>query len=445
MKYNPTLHKLSNGATVILDPVDTETTAVQIGFNTGSRDETPDKYGLTHFCEHMLCSGTKRFPTFKDIKDFMGYNGGYVGATTSSDTLLLYGRIVSKNLDKLIGVLSDQLQNSVFSPERIELERIVILDELYRAKGKKERQQTSFISRTLFNTDLFAFQTLGTEENIKSFTREQMLDWLAQRLSAKNCVITISGKINKPDAVLNQLERCFGFLPSHNVSENKKLKYTPAIAHNLTDDTKNVNIFIAFPKRSVETDKNKIANMCISRFKSYLNDELFEEVRQQNGLVYGIAVDALGNRHGVHFIETECAPQNVATVVGLIAKTCARVCHETPITDQWLQLHESRCQLGDADWLDSAERRATRLRQKYLNTGELYDFYGTVKIAHGLTATDVMEYTRGLFDGPISIITDGPSYDGDLAAIWKQNFPDSNVVSTLKNIDIPTNKNKQRG
>ncbi|MBR4860241.1 MAG: insulinase family protein, partial [Alphaproteobacteria bacterium] len=62
MKYNPTLHKLSNGVTVILDPMDIETVHMHVTFKTGACDEKPDEYGITHFCEHMFCKGSKRFP-----------------------------------------------------------------------------------------------------------------------------------------------------------------------------------------------------------------------------------------------------------------------------------------------------------------------------------------------------------------------------------------------
>ena len=68
MKFEPSLHKLSNGLTVILDPMDAASTKVVVAFDTGSRDEKPNEYGITHFCEHMLCKGTKRFKSYNEIK-----------------------------------------------------------------------------------------------------------------------------------------------------------------------------------------------------------------------------------------------------------------------------------------------------------------------------------------------------------------------------------------
>ena len=146
MKYEPTLHKLSNGVTVILDPMDLETTAVKVSFNTGSRDEQPHEYGITHFCEHMLCKGTKRLPTKREINDYMDYWGGACNALTGISQMALTGRILADNVKILIDFFADQLQNSLFDVQKIEIERRVICDERRRALDNPDRQFDDFIS-----------------------------------------------------------------------------------------------------------------------------------------------------------------------------------------------------------------------------------------------------------------------------------------------------------
>lgn len=443
MKYNPILHKLSNGVSVILDPMDIETTNVAVSFKTGSLDEGPDQYGITHFCEHMLCKGTSRFPSRKSIDDYMDENSGTVNAYTSLTELRLYGRILGDNLDKLIDVLSDQLRNSLFDASKIELERIVIQDELRRAKDDFGRQKTDFVSRTLFGgIPLYSFKTLGTIENIKSFSRDQMLNWLSNRLSAENCTIAISGKISSPDATLRLLESCFSFLPTHAVANQPEPAYTPTVAHNSYKKTNNVNIFIALPKRFRADDSERFETMCERRFKTYLRDELYEEIRQKHGLVYGISVRSLGQDNGLHFIETECAPEKVAQVVTLIARTCKRVYEAGGPSDEWLRRFESSAKLGDADWLDSAKKRQDTLVSHYHRNGKLYNFFDVVNMSASITAADVQKYSRGFFDVPISIVTDGPDFGVGLGAVWKQNFPDSNIAS---NASEKTQINQTRG
>ncbi|MBQ4130635.1 MAG: insulinase family protein [Alphaproteobacteria bacterium] len=441
MKYNPTLHRLSNGVAVILDPMEVETASVAVSFKTGSWDEKPNEYGITHFCEHMLCKGTTRFPTRTAIQDFLDEHAGMTNATTSPTELRLHGRIIGENLDKLIDVLSDQLQNSLFLPERIELERLVILDELRRSQDN--RPGPAFVWQTLFNQSV-SNRTLGPADNIKSFSREQMLDWLGQRLSAKNCTIAISGKISDPSSVLDLLEQKFNFLPTHDVSHLAEPTYHPVNAHDSSRKTRNVNLLVAIPKRFKMDNSMLFERACERRFKICLEKELFEEVRQKHGLVYGISVGAIGQNNGVHTIETECSPENIARVTELIAQTCNRVYNSGVPTDEWLQRYVNSCKLGDADWLDAPQKRLDSLVNHFSKNNKLYDFFNDVKLTDSITAKDVQKYSRGFFDQPMSIVTAGPAYDANLAQIWKQNFPESNITPFSDITEIIKDKNQGR-
>lgn len=441
MKYNPTLHRLSNGVAVILDPMDVETASVAVSFKTGSWDEKPNEYGITHFCEHMLCKGTTRFPTRTAIQEFLDEHAGMANAATSPTELRLHGRIIGENLDKLIDVLSDQLQNSLFLPDHIELERLVILDELRRSQDN--RPVPAFLWQTLFKQSV-SNRTLGPADNIKSFSREQMLDWLGQRLSAKNCTIAISGKISDPSSVLDLLEQKFNFLPTHDVSHLAEPTYHPVNAHDSSRKTRNVNLLVAIPKRFKMDNSMLFERTCERRFKRYLEKELYEEVRQKHGLVYGISVGVIGRNNGVHTIETECSPENIARVTELIAQTCNRVYNSDGPSDEWLRRYVNSCKLGDADWLDAPQKRLDTLVEHYAKNNKLYDFFNVVKLTDSITSKDVQKYSRGFFDQPMSIITAGPAYKANLAQIWKQNFPESNITPFSDITEIIKDKNQGR-
>ncbi len=423
MQYNPTLHKLSNGVTVILDPMDLETANVKVLFRTGSRDEAPHEYGITHFCEHMLCKGTERFPKQRDIKEYLEYHGGTRNASTGNNRICFYGRIIAENLNVLIDLIGDQIQNSLFDTEKIELERKVIADERRRALDNPDRQFTDFISGKLFNYAVFSYRNLGPFENIASFTREQMLDFLSRRLSAKNCIICISGKINNPDSVLKHLEKTFAFLPSQDVSENTAITYTPTIAHNLQSDKKNIKLDIYFPEIWESTFENRFQNMCVGKFEKHLIQELHQVVRQQHGLVYGLGGASAGNeKFGVCGICTETAAENIAQVVALIASTSYKVYTQNTITDDVLDRFRNINKLGRADFLESAGRRCDTLISDYRWFDCLHDFYEISTLSDSATRDDVIKYSRGYFDGPISIITQGADFSDDLGAVWYENF-----------------------
>ncbi|MBR5153830.1 MAG: insulinase family protein [Alphaproteobacteria bacterium] len=423
MQYNPTLHKLSNGVTVILDPMDLETTAVRVSFSTGSRDELPHEYGLTHFCEHMLCKGTPRFPNKRAIDDYMDYHGGTRNASTGRSSLSFFGRILAQNVNILIDYIGDQIQNSLFEPAKIEIERSVICDELRRALDNPSRQFSDFMSSQVFGNSTFSTLNLGTLETINSFTRDQMLEFLSRRLSAKNCIIGVSGRILDSASVLEQLEKSFSFLPTHDVSENTYIPYSPGIYHNSQPDKKNVQLCILFPEIWPADFAHYYNNISVGRFERYMNKQIADVLRQDNGLVYGFSGFDIGNEHhGWNGFITETSASNISQVVALIAQNAYRIYNTPDITSDDLDRYNRKDALGDADWLESSTRRCDKLMGFYRTHGRIYDFYWANSQFNKITVADTIENSRGYFSGPMSIITQGADFEADLRAIWDENL-----------------------
>lgn len=424
MKFEPKLYRLSNGVTVILDSMDIETVYVKIGFDTGSRDEKPNEYGITHFCEHVFCNGTPRFPTKKDRKDFLDSNSGTCNASTGATSLCFYGRIIAENLDILLDVLADMLNNALFDSKQIDLERGPILDELRRAMDKPERKLFNFGMKHTYNAFVpNGLLNLGNEETIKSFTSEQLREFASRRMSANNCVVTISGRIIDAEKTINKLENLFAFLPAHNVSKDLSKSYTSFIGHNTISGNKNVQLNILWPTLFKDTYENLYKNTCVGAFESFLRRELMEVLRNKNGLVYGVGNISLGYQHDeIYGISTETSADNLPKVMALIAQTAHRVYTEHPINQQELDKMFNLGRLGDADFLESSTRRCDYLGFFYRFYGHLYDFYESVKRKKSITPEDVIKYTQGYFDGPMSIITQGADFDADLKQIWTDNF-----------------------
>lgn len=433
MKFEPQLHKLSNGLTVILDPMESATTKVIVAFNTGSRDENPNEYGITHFCEHMLCAGTKRFKNFDSIKDFIENKSGFWNAGTSTKHLFLHGRIIYQNTNVLLDVFSDMIQNSVFDSDAIEKERGAILDELGRAKDRQSRQERDFVIKKLLNGESLEFRTLGTAENIKSFTPEQLKQWIASRISATNCVICVSGKIESPDKLLKQIQMQYAFIPSNPViNKAEMLQYTPGTGHLTFSDNTNTSVIVALPELWKNSKENMFQRKCIFRFEDWLTENLFNALRTEKGLVYGVQPYACGpDDLTVSGFKTTASPENLQTVVSIIAQTCDRVYNKNHITPEFLTRLINRLRLGDADFLESNENRAKILVDKYFKFGELYDFYSSVKMAESMTVDDVIKYSRGYFNSPVSIITTGANHNVDLMSVWHANSGNLSKTNTI--------------
>lgn len=438
MKYNPSLHKLSNGISVIFDPMDLETTSVRIRFNTGSRDEKPSQYGITHFCEHMFCKGTPRFPNRDAMRKFAWLNDMGFSASTGNSVLNFYGNCLPNKLTVLIDFLSDILSDSLFDSESIEQERGVILDERNRFLDQEKTKYDDLVDRELFGNKnvVYCGKTIGTPENIKSFTREQMLKFISKRMSSTNCTIIVSGRIENQKQVLETLEQKFHFLKPFDVPENTDIKYTPSQAHLSIPDRNSTTVNILF-SQLYPMDKNyQFQRLCADMWRYFVEMQLNKCLRQENSLVYGIQnVDVLddNNKFLLNGIQTKIAPKNIEQCVALIAKTCADIYYNNTMTQEDLDLLNARIRMMDARFLDSRADRERKLLDYYYCNKELYCFSEDKKLKNAITLQDIIKYTRGMFnDKTMSILTMGADYNCDLIEIWRKNFRPNNNNILLK-------------
>lgn len=420
MNFNPELYFLSNGIPVILDSMDLATTKVKILFQTGGRDEDSDEAGITHFCEHMFCKGTTRFPTQRDADEFLEYNAGYKNAYTSEKSIAFHGRILGENVNVLIDVLCDQIQNSLFDEDEIEIERKVIADELRRFLDNQNNQYLMFRDNVLFGIDK---NVLGTFENIEKFSRAQMKDFIAKRLSAKNCIVCVSGCIKDKDSILKCLENKLSFLPQIDVSENQDLIYTPVVKHETKNENKGVKLRIFFPRLYDYAFENRYKRFAVGKLFRYFEEELYNIIRRENGFAYAFSAGHCGNeRFLLDYYATTTAPENIAQVTALIAKNLYRLYTNHTVTTDILDRYSKCDRLGDADFLESVSQRCDKLISFYRLYKKLYDFDETNRLHNMITPDEVFDYSRGMFDGEMSVLTYGPDFDADLKQIWIDNF-----------------------
>ena len=123
--------QLPNGIKIISEKINhVKSFSLGFWFNVGSRDETENESGISHFLEHMFFKGTKKRSAKKIAEDIESL-GGYLNAFTSKEHTCFYGRGLSRHLENTFEVLSDMVQNSVFNPKEIEKESSVVIDELF--------------------------------------------------------------------------------------------------------------------------------------------------------------------------------------------------------------------------------------------------------------------------------------------------------------------------
>ena len=180
---------------------------------------------------------------------------------------------------------------------------------------------------------------------------------------------------------------------------------------------------ILFPYIRRDTYENLRLNMAEGKFRKYLAQELRENLRQQNGLVYGLGMTSFGSEFdGVHGIRTETSPENLEKTIRIMAQTAYRIYNKDKITQPVIERFRNIHRLADADFLESSVHRRDVLIGHWVDFGKVYDYENMVKMDRNITAAEAIDCSKGFFDGAMSIMTFGAEHNLDVEKIWKDNF-----------------------
>ncbi|WP_069131243.1 M16 family metallopeptidase [Rhodohalobacter halophilus] len=196
---------LSNGLKVVTENIP-GVKSVTVGFwvKTGSRHESNELAGVTHFLEHMLFKGTEKRSSY-DIAQSMESVGGYLNAFTSTEYTCYYSRCLDTQLDRAIDVLSDMIQNSQFPEDELQKEKKVVLEEMKMYKDSPDDYIFEIFSDNAFKDHPIGRPIIGFENTVSNYSREDLFDYMADRYRPDNLLVAVAGNVNH-DHVLKLLD-----------------------------------------------------------------------------------------------------------------------------------------------------------------------------------------------------------------------------------------------
>lgn len=194
---------LSNGLRFVHIKNKSNHVIIKINLLVGSQNETPENNGISHFLEHMIWQGSKDYTAEGLRKDLKDMDANFNASTTFKRTAH-YVAGPRRHYEKLLKILLDAIQNPLFDPKEIERERTVILDEYKRRLDDSSFILQKSVFKTLFDNHPLSLMIIGTEENIKNITREQLIDYYNKYYVSNNMIISVSGNLEHPEELIEK-------------------------------------------------------------------------------------------------------------------------------------------------------------------------------------------------------------------------------------------------
>lgn len=281
--------KLSNGATLLTVPVKgTEAVTILALFPVGSRYESKNINGLSHFIEHMMFKGTLIRPTTLDISKELDKVGAEYNAYTSRDYTGYYVKVSQEHADLAMDLLSDMLWNSKFEAAEIEKEKGVIVEELNMYKDNPTMYAEQLFEETLYANHPLGRDIGGVEETVRGITRSKMLKYYHDFYEPQNMVLVAAGKID--ESIKKKIKKYFN-------KQGRKVKkqfFSPFVfgksrgmkAKNFYKKTDQVHVTLGFPAFSYDDERIPALNLLHTILGGTMSSRLFVEVREKRGLAY---------------------------------------------------------------------------------------------------------------------------------------------------------------
>jgi len=218
VKEDITKVRLDSGLTVIVkENHAAAVVALQAWVRAGSADEDDAIAGIAHVHEHMLFKGTKKRAVGEIAKEVES-SGGEINAWTSFDETVYHIVMASRQFDRGIDILGDAVMSSSFDPTELGREKEVVLEEIRQNRDIPSRKVMDELFGLSFKKHTYRRPIIGSEETVKSLTREKILAFYKKWYVPENIFIIVVGDVEAKKAVAAVKKTFSGFVgksPGH--------------------------------------------------------------------------------------------------------------------------------------------------------------------------------------------------------------------------------------
>lgn len=386
---------LKNGLRVAVDEMkEVDTVSIAVFVYTGSRNETLENNGISHFLEHMAFKGTKT-RTARQIAEQFEEIGGKINAYTSREKTVYYVKVLKQHTEFAVEFLSDILQNSIFDKTEVEKERGVILQEIAMTNDTPDDIIFDYWQSTAYPNQPIGRSILGPVDNIKKFQRQDFIDYISSQYNNHNICVVASGNIKEKDLV-KYSQKYFTNLNNKKLKPVKKPNY---IGGNFRKEKKleQVNLIFGFEGFSyMDESKHYQSHLLSMILGSGMSSRLFQEVRENRGLAYSIfSFNYAHHDSGLFGIYAATTANKVNELISTTKNELEKICQK--ITDRELSRVVSQFKAGLLMAKESTNSRSQKLGSDILCHNRIIQDQEIIDRISSITKKDLINIATSIF------------------------------------------------
>jgi len=398
---------------------DVRSVAVAYWVGSGSRDESDQLAGASHFLEHLLFKGTST-RSAAAIAESLDEVGGDCNAFTTKEYTTFYVRLLSEHLPLGLDILSEIMWDPALRQSDVDAERTVILDEILMHADEPADLVAEQWQSSLFSGHALGRDTLGTESTVSSLGAADIRTFFDEHYRPGNMVVSVAGDCTH-DAVAADLEQRF----AGQLGGTAPVRAAPGPEarrlHVVRRPTEQAHV--VYGMRSVSRFDDRRWSLAVLNhvLGGGLSSRLFQKVREERGLAYSVWSErATYQDAGSLAVVVGTAPDHVDEVLRIVTGELELLATHG-ITDRELAVAKGNLR---AEMLLSGEdsgARMGRIGASVLLHGEVQGIDQVLARVEAVGLDEVLAQAQELVEAPRTLSAVGPfdedAFDDHVAAL----------------------------
>jgi predicted Zn-dependent peptidase len=363
--------------------------ALGLWVRTGSRDETPEQAGVSHFLEHLLFKGTDRHSAI-EISELFDGMGAATNAATSKESTHLHARFLDEHTDEAFQLLAEMLVAPSLPPAEVDSEREVVLEEIAMYEDEPQDRVHDVLARAVHGDHPLGRRVLGGAEVIASIPVGDIAGYHDERYTRPNIVVAAAGHLDH-DGIVELAQVHLGAPagePNRIARNGEPVVSAPRFLFQ-PKETEQYHICFGGPGMARADERRFALAVLDAIFGGSTSSRLFREIREKRGLAYAVG------SYTEQYADTGMVAMYLGTRGDNVSEACEIIGRElgtlrdSGVTPEELERAKEHVKGRMVLSLESTAARMTRLARSILFEVPLLSLDELLERVESVTAADV--------------------------------------------------------
>ncbi len=314
--------------------------ALGLWVGTGSRNETVEQAGVSHFLEHLLFKGTPRYSAVELNEQFDSIGAAF-NAATSKETTHIYARFLDEHTERAFDLMAEMLLGPTYPEDEVTTERQVVIEEIAMYEDEPSDKVHDVLDEAIFGDHPLGQRVIGNADVIGSIPIPEIAGYHDQRYVGPNIVVAAAGNVDH-EQIRELTERLVKPATGGKDGEQPQVDgETPEIGFQ-KKDTEQYHLCLGAPGIARDDDRRFALRILNTVFGGSSSSRLFTEVREKRGLAYSVGSYTDSYRDaGMVALYVGTREDNVSEAFEIIGRELGRLATDEVSGDELSRAKES--------------------------------------------------------------------------------------------------------